>query len=38
MKLTGHKSAAIHKGYTHLEMKTLKKAIKKLPGLGGQNP
>jgi integrase len=33
MKLTGHKSAAIHKGYTHLEMTTLKDAIKKLPGL-----
>lgn len=33
MKLTGHKSAAIHKGYTHLEMDTLKDAIKKLPGL-----
>ena len=33
MKLTGHKSAEIHRGYTHLEMDTLKEAIKKLPGL-----
>ena len=33
MKLTGHKSAEIHRGYTHLEMETLKDAIKKLPGL-----
>ena len=36
MKLTGHKSAEIHRGYTHLEMDTLKEAIKKLPGLGGE--
>jgi hypothetical protein len=35
MKLTGHKSAEIHCGYTHLELETLKDAIKKLPGLGG---
>ena len=33
MKLTGHKSAEIHRGYTHLEMDTLKEAIKKLPKL-----
>jgi site-specific recombinase XerD len=33
MKLTGHKSAEIHRGYTHLELETLKDAIKKLPGL-----
>ena len=33
MKLTGHKSAEIHRGYTHLELDTLKDAIKKLPGL-----
>jgi hypothetical protein len=32
-KLTGHKSAEIHRGYTHLELETLKDAIKKLPGL-----
>jgi hypothetical protein len=35
MKLTGHKSAEIRRGYTHLELETLKDAIKKLPGLGG---
>jgi hypothetical protein len=34
MKLTGHKSAEIHRGYAHLEMDPLKDAIKKLPGLG----
>lgn len=33
MKLTGHKSAEVHRGYTHLEMDTLKNAIKKLPGM-----
>jgi uncharacterized protein (DUF433 family) len=34
MKLTGHKSAEIHRGYTHLEMETLKAALEKLPKLG----
>lgn len=33
MKLTGHKSAAVHKGYTHLELETLRSAIGKLPSL-----
>lgn len=33
MKLTGHKSAAIHRGYTHHEMQTLKNAVAALPGL-----
>ena len=33
MKLTGHKSAEIHRGYTHLEMETLKEALEKLPSL-----
>jgi integrase len=33
MKLTGHKSAEVHRGYTHLEMDTLKQALGKLPGL-----
>lgn len=33
MKLTGHKSAAVHKGYTHLELETLRNAIGKLPSL-----
>jgi integrase len=31
MKLTGHKSAEIHRSYTHLEMNTLKEAIIILP-------
>ena len=35
MKLTGHKSAEVHRGYTHLELKTLKTALGKLPGLNG---
>jgi integrase len=33
MKLAGHKSAEIHRGYTHLEMETLKAALEKMPGL-----
>jgi hypothetical protein len=33
MKLTGHKSAEVHRGYTHLELDTLKEAIRKLPRL-----
>jgi hypothetical protein len=33
MKLTGHKSAEIHHGYTHLELETLKEALLKLPNL-----
>jgi hypothetical protein len=33
MKLTGHKSAEIHRGYTHLELETLKDAVKRLPSL-----
>jgi hypothetical protein len=32
-ELTGHKSAEIHRGYTHLELETLKDVIKKLPKL-----
>ena len=31
MKLTGHKSAAVHQGYTHHELQTLKAALAKLP-------
>jgi integrase len=38
MKLTGHKSAEIHRGYTHMEMDTLKETIKKLPGLQVEQP
>ena len=33
MKLTGHKSAAVHRGYSHHEMKTLAEAVAKMPGL-----
>lgn len=33
MKLTGHKSEAIHAGYTHHELDNLRKAVGKLPGL-----
>jgi integrase len=33
MKLTGHKSAEIHRGYTHHELNTLRAAVNKLPGL-----
>lgn len=33
MKLTGHKSEAIHAGYTHHELDTLRAAIAKLPAL-----
>lgn len=32
MKLTGHKSAEIHRGYSHAEMETLRAAVTKLPG------
>ena len=32
-KLTGHRDAKVHAGYTHLELKTLKKATAKLPRL-----
>jgi integrase/recombinase XerD len=33
MKLTGHKSAKVHEGYTHHEMQTLAAAVGKLPSL-----
>lgn len=33
MKLTGHKSAAVHRGYSHHEMRTLADAVAKIPGL-----
>lgn len=33
MKLTGHKSEAIHAGYTHHELETLRAAVAKLPRL-----
>jgi integrase len=33
MKLTGHSSEAVHRGYTHHELDALKSAISKLPAL-----
>lgn len=36
MKITGHSSAKIHGGYTHLERETLRTAMAKLPGLSGK--
>jgi integrase len=35
MKLTGHKTEAVHRGYTHHEMKALTDAVAKMPGLKG---
>jgi integrase len=35
MKLTGHSSRPINRGYTHLEMETLKKAVSAMPLFGG---
>jgi integrase len=32
-KLTNHKSATVHEGYTHHELKPLRDAIEKLPKL-----
>jgi integrase len=34
MKLTGHTSEAVHRGYSHHELAVLRKAMLKLPGLG----
>jgi integrase len=34
MRLTGHKSAAVHLGYTHHELEVLRDAIDRLPRLG----
>lgn len=33
MKLTGHKSAEVHRGYSHAELATLKSAVAKLPSV-----
>lgn len=33
MKLTGHTTEAVHRGYTHLEIETLRAAVSKLPAL-----
>jgi integrase len=37
MKLTGHKSAAVHQGYTHHELASLRSAVGKLPGLNAKD-
>ncbi|MHB8519860.1 MAG: tyrosine-type recombinase/integrase [Limisphaerales bacterium] len=34
MKLTGHASKMVHTKYTHLELETLRNAVRKLPSLG----
>jgi integrase len=34
MKLTGHKSESVHRGYTHHELEKLKEALAKLPAMG----
>ncbi len=34
MKLTGHSSEAVHRGYTHHELATLRQAVNKLASLG----
>jgi len=36
-KLTGHKDAKVHAGYTHTSIKTLKRATSKLPSLMAKN-
>ena len=33
MKLTGHKSEAVHRGYTHHELERLRAAVGKMPSL-----
>ena len=35
MKLTGHSSKNVHRGYTHLEMETLREAIGNIPSVNG---
>ncbi len=34
MKLTGHKSRSVHAQYTHLELETLRQAVRRLPLMG----
>jgi len=34
MKLTGHKTEAVHRGYTHHELAKLRAAVEKIPSLG----
>jgi integrase len=33
MKLTGHKTESVHRGYTHLEIEKLRAAVQKIPSL-----
>jgi integrase len=33
MKLTGHSSESVHRGYTHHELESLRRAVSKLPSL-----
>ena len=35
MKLTGHKTEAVHRDYTHHELAALADAVAKMPGLKG---
>jgi integrase len=37
MKLTGHRTAAVHQRYTHLELEPLKRAIANLPSLSARD-
>jgi integrase len=34
MKLNGHKTESVHRGYTHYEMEKLRGAVDKIPSLG----
>ena len=36
MKLMGHSSEAVHRGYTHHELDILKRAISQLPSLNSE--
>jgi hypothetical protein len=38
MGLTGHKSAEIHRGYTHIKMETLNEALLQLLSLASPKP
>jgi hypothetical protein len=37
MKPTGHSSEAVHRGYTHHELATLRTAVEKLPSLANRS-
>ena len=34
MKLTGHKTESVNRGYTHHELEPLRAAVQKIPSLG----